>query len=224
MHEILVVEDEPGVVDALRYALKAEGFLVTAVTTLAAARTRLALARPHLVLLDAGLPDGSGFDLLRDLRRGDGVPVVMLTARSAEVDRVVGLELGADDYVAKPFSPRELVARIRAVLRRCAMTLPTGSAGPVELDAAAFRARFFSQPLDLTRYEFRLLVELASAPGRVFSRAELLDRVWEDPGAVNDRTVDTHVKTLRAKLRAIRPEPEAIETVRGEGYRLREQW
>ena len=225
---ILLVEDEPGVADAASYALRTEGFAVEVRDTLAGARGALsgahgALAGVALVVLDVGLPDGSGFDLLRELRRAGTLPVIMLTSRQAEIDRVLGLELGADDYVAKPFSPRELAARVRAVLRRTAVAV--GTVTPVAdlvVDGERRCARYAGVALTLTRYEFRLLEILAGAPGAAFSRARLLDLAWDDPGSTVDRTVDTHVKQLRAKLRAIRAEPDPIETLRGEGYRLRE--
>jgi len=157
------------------------------------------------------------------------VPVIFLTARGAEVDRVVGLELGADDYLAKPFSPRELTARIRAVLRRSqtgtvapAATAPR-AAGPWDHDEARCRVSYRGVALDLTRNEYRLLGALLAAPGRVFSREQLLAAAWDDPGAALDRTVDAHVKTVRAKLRAIAPEADPIATHRGLGYSLREE-
>lgn len=214
---IVLVEDEPGIADAAGYALRTEGFAVEVCGTLAVARD--ALPGAALVVLDVGLPDGNGFDLLREIRRTGNLPVIMLTSRAAEVDRVVGLELGADDYVAKPFSPRELAARVRAVLRRS--TAPALPASGLVVDAQRRAASYMGQPLELTRYEFRLLEVLAGAPGTVFNRSQLLDLVWDDPGSTVDRTVDTHIKQLRAKLRAIHAEPDPLETLRGEGYRLR---
>lgn len=228
---IVVVEDESGIADAVSYALRTEGFSVEVCGTLAAARTALARtagAGASLAVLDVGLPDGSGFDLLREIRRVGNLPVIMLTSRAEEVDRVVGLELGADDYVAKPFSPRELAARVRAVLRRSTATnsvtvpRPEDATSAVVVDADRRAATFCGQSLELTRYEFRLLEVLAGAPGTVFNRSQLLDLVWDDPGSTIDRTVDTHIKQLRAKLRAIRAEPDPLETLRGEGYRLRQ--
>ncbi len=177
-----------------------------------------------LVVLDVGLPDMSGFDVCRELRKQHAVPVIFLTARSSEVDKIVGLELGADDYLAKPFSPRELTARIRAVLRRSNGTSVTGTAPTGWThDAAKCRISFQGKTLDLTRNEYRLLAALLAAPGRVFSRDQLMTAAWDDPGASFDRTVDAHIKTLRAKLRTVAPDADPIVTHRGLGYSLREE-
>jgi two-component system, OmpR family, catabolic regulation response regulator CreB len=182
---------------------------------------------PALAILDVGLPDVNGFELFKQLQQIRELPVVFLTARGDEIDRVVGLELGADDYVTKPFSPRELVARVRTVLRRAQR--PNSTAGPaaerpspLEHDAERRRVRYYDQSLDLSRYEYGILVTLIGRPGRVFTRDELLDRVWDGDHDSYDRTVDAHVKTLRAKLRAIAPDVEAIVTHRGTGYALAE--
>lgn len=239
---ILVVEDEASIADTIVYALQTEGFAVTWKTrgteALAAAR-----AEPFaLVVLDVGLPDVSGFDVCRELRRSDAaLPVIFLTARNAEIDKVVGLELGADDYVVKPFSPRELSARVRAVLRRtqngngtanpgagpvagASATVPSSSsAGPWAHDTARCRIAYRGRPLELTRNEYRLLAALLASPGRVFSRDQLMAAAWDDPGAALDRTVDAHVKLLRAKLREIAPDADPIVTHRGLGYALREE-
>lgn len=217
---VLVVEDEPAIADALRYALTTEGFVVTLVGTLAEARAALVEA-PALIVLDVGLPDGNGFDFCRELRRSSTVPVLFLTARSGEIDRVVGLELGADDYVAKPFSPREVGARVRAILRRCAPAVPAGSA--LRLDPERRRAVYCGTTLELTTQQFRILAALAERPGAVLSRSRLLDLAWDEPGSVVDRIIDTHIKALRAVLRAVRAEPDPIRTVRGEGYALAEE-
>lgn len=225
---VLVVEDEAGIAETVTYALRTEGFRPIWRATGREALAVLATEPVALVVLDVGLPDGSGFDVCRELRRRHDVPVIFLTARSAEVDRIVGLELGADDYLAKPFSPRELTARVRAVLRRTAgsgATRPGGvaPAGPWAHDAARCRIRYRGQALDLTRNEYRLLATLVAAPGRVFSRDQLMTAAWADPGAALDRTVDAHVKTLRAKLRAVAPAHDPIVTHRGLGYSLREE-
>jgi two-component system catabolic regulation response regulator CreB len=174
------------------------------------------------VILDVGLPDLSGFEVCRRLRTFSGVPVIFLTARSEEVDRIVGLEIGADDYLAKPFSPRELTARVRAILRRLdGVQTPCALDGPgFQVDEAALRIRFCGIALELTRYEFRLLRTLLGHPERVFTRAELMDRVWSEAEDTTDRTVDTHVKTLRAKLKAIQPALDPIQTHRGVGYSI----
>ncbi len=248
MHEargILIIEDEPAIADTLLYALKTEGFAPEWCATGGAGLAALAVKNFALVVLDVGLPDGTGFDVCKQIRVSSAVPVLFLTARNTELDRVLGLELGGDDYLVKPFSPRELTARVKAILRRTQNggTLRGGAASPKLQDAmaAATQAGSASRPhrelivdeercairyrgeaLELTRYEFRLLKALAAKPGRVFSRDQLMTAVWEDPGASLDRTVDAHIKTLRAKLRAITPESDPIQTHRGMGYSLRE--
>jgi two-component system catabolic regulation response regulator CreB len=227
---ILIVEDEAAIADTLTYALATDGFLPFRCSTGAEALTAIEREPPDLVVLDVGLPDINGFELFRQISVRSGVPVIFLTARSAEVDRIVGLELGADDYVAKPFSPRELCARIRTVLRRAQRAQPrpeqarANADHPFEIDDERKRIRYFGQPLLLTRYEFRVLRLLIQRPGRVFSRDELLQKAWDEPDASYDRTVDAHVKTLRAKLKAVRADLEAIETHRGTGYALKDGW
>ena len=223
---ILLLEDDPAIAGTVAFALQREGFAVDHVLLVGNAREAAARALPALAILDVGLPDGSGLDLCRAWRQsGDdalrALPVLMLTARAEELDRVVGLELGADDYLTKPFSPRELVARVRALLRRASLAPPAApSPGLFELDAEGQRIAFAGQWLALTRLEFGLLRALLRSPGRIRSRESLLDEVWGAEGDATDRTVDTHVKTLRAKLRAVRPELEPIATHRGMGYSL----
>jgi len=230
---ILVVDDEAVIAGTINYALQTEGFAPVWVMT---GREALAALRQQtfaLVILDVGLPDGSGFDVCREIRRTSAVPVVFLTARSEEIDRIVGLELGADDYVAKPFSPRELTARVRAILRRGqphgglapAAVPPAPSAAPAvwSVDEARCRIAYRGAPLDLTRNEYRLLRTLVAQPGRVFSRDQLMAAAWDDPGSALDRTVDAHIKTVRTKLRAAAPEADPIVTHRGLGYALREE-
>jgi two-component system catabolic regulation response regulator CreB len=223
---ILVVEDEPAIADTIVYALATDGFepewCATGAAALAAARrTPVALA-----VLDIGLPDTNGFELFRALRALDpSLPAIFLTARSSEVDRVVGLELGADDYMAKPFSPRELAARVRTVLRRVQRTATApapAASGAFSVDDEKKSIRFRGRPLELSRTEYRLLKVLVERPGRVFSRDELMERAWDDPAAAFDRTVDAHVKALRAKLREIDAAADPISTHRGMGYSLRE--
>ena len=239
--QILIVEDEPGIADTLSYALRTEGFEPLWCATGEAALQHLPpqAPAPALVILDVGLPDLNGFELFKRIReRAADLPVVFLTARSDEIDRVVGLELGADDYVAKPFSPRELVARVRTVLRRTARAsaspppttvagaLPSAAAAsaptPIDVDDGRRRIRYYGRPLELSRYEYGLLKTLAERPGHVYTRDVLLERVWDDPGESFDRTVDAHVKTLRAKLKAVAPTLEPIRTHRGSGYALAE--
>lgn len=223
---ILIVEDEPAIADTLVYALASEGYAPEHVSLAQAALTRLKSEEFALAILDVGLPDGNGFDLCRELRRFADLPVLFLTARGEEIDRIVGLEIGADDYVTKPFSPREVAARVRVILRRSrAETNPAHGAvpavgSPFELNDAAARIRYRNQVLDLTRYEYLLLKLFIEQPERIFSREQLLEKVWSDPAEVFDRTVDTHIKTLRAKLRAAEPDADPIRTHRGLGYSL----
>jgi len=222
MARILVVEDEGTIADAVLYALRAEGLRAEHCLL---GQPALALLRAEafdVVILDVGLPDITGFELCRQLRAFSEVPVIFLTARDGEIDRVVGLELGADDYVVKPFSPRELVARVRARLRRA-----SGSAqawlqlGAFDLDAAGQRIRYRGQLLPLTRYEYRLLKALVDRNGAILSRERLMEDVWRDAPETVDRTVDTHIKTLRAKLRVLSPGDDPIQTHRGLGYSIK---
>jgi two-component system, OmpR family, catabolic regulation response regulator CreB len=223
---VLVVEDEAPIAETITYALETEGFAPVWKTTGRDALAVLEQQAVALVVLDVGLPDMSGFDVCRELQKLGAPPVIFLTARSSEVDRIVGLELGADDYLAKPFSPRELTARIRAILRRA--NGKNGAAAPASAarwthDEAKCRISYRSRLLELTRNEYRLLATLLASPGRVFSRDQLMEAAWDDPGAALDRTVDAHIKTLRAKLREAAPEGDPIVTHRGLGYSLREE-
>lgn len=219
---VLIVEDEPSIRDAIQYALESDGCDVTCCGTGGDALAKLAAVTTDLVVLDVGLPDMSGFDVCRDLRERDSVPVLFLTARSDEIDRVVGLEIGGDDYVTKPFSPRELSARVRAILRRTrnGADVPAVDTSRFVVDTARFEIRYHETVLDLSRYEYRLLAALIAKPGRVYSRAQLMDAAWEEPEASMERTVDTHIKSLRAKLRAVRADEDPIKTHRGFGYSL----
>jgi two-component system catabolic regulation response regulator CreB len=232
---ILIVEDEPGIADTLQYALRTDGFEPAWVPTGEAALLDVQARPPALVILDVGLPDASGFEVFKRLRAAHAdLPVIFLTARSDEIDRVVGLELGADDYVAKPFSPRELVARVRTILRRARrdeaaapraaskVAPPAPPTPPFAVDTERLQIRFYGRVLDLSRYEYGLLKTLIGRPGRVYTRDELLRLVWDDQSESLDRTVDAHVKTLRAKLKAIVPGVEPIRTHRGSGYALAE--
>ena len=228
---VLIVEDEPGIADTLQYALATEGFeprwCASGEAALALARSAQSVA---LVILDVGLPDINGFELFKRLRAlRDDLPVLFLTARGDEIDRVVGLELGADDYITKPFSPRELVARVRSVLRRtggkaadAAPPAAVPAVSALQCDEGRRLIRYYGRALDLSRYEYGLLKTLLSRPGFVFTRERLLDLVWDDANESLDRTVDAHVKTLRAKLKAVAPELEPIRTHRGVGYALAE--
>ena len=221
---ILVVDDEPAIADAIQYALESEGFQCQRLVTGAEVEPALECQPVALVVLDIGLPDMSGVEVCRRIRQRHDVPVIFLTARGAEVDRVVGLELGADDYVTKPFSPRELAARVKAVLRRSTNRPPVGTTSETafQVDDERCRISYFGRTLDLSRQEYRLLCLLIKRPGRVFSRDQLMELAWESPEASMDRTVDTHVKNIRAKLRAVRPDLDPIATHRGMGYSLKE--
>jgi two-component system catabolic regulation response regulator CreB len=227
---ILVVEDEPSVADTITYALATEQFVPVRHGTGAECLAALAGSSFDLVILDVELPDMSGFDVCRKIRQSSNVPIIFLTARAGEIDRIVGLEIGADDYLVKPFSPRELTARVRAVLRRGErQTAGQGSdatapATPFAVDTERCTITYFGTPLALTRYEYRLLEVLVSRPGRIFSRETLMNRAWEQPEASMERTVDAHIKSIRAKLETVRAGEEPIQTHRGLGYALRESW
>lgn len=222
---VLLVEDDLAIAETILYPLRAEGFAVEHHLLGGGVAERVRAGGIDLVLLDVGLPDVGGFEVCRRLRAFSALPVVFLTARSDEFDRVLGLELGADDYIAKPFSPRELVARVRARLRRHPVADSDGSdgvrrSGRFEHDPEARRIAFAGAQLELTRYEYALLAELLRRPGAILSRAQLLDRAWHDAGESGERTIDTHVKTLRGKLRAVDAGADPLRTHRGVGYSL----
>ncbi|MCL2075752.1 MAG: two-component system response regulator CreB [Betaproteobacteria bacterium] len=223
--KILIVDDEQAIADTLLYALSANGFEADSCMLGGEAINRAASGDYALVVLDVGLPDMNGFDVCREVRRSSNVPILFLTARTEEVDRIVGLELGADDYVSKPFSPRELVSRVRAILRRARShepeNTPSDTPAPAfQVDREGLRIACKGQWLNLTRYETLLLICLLEHPGRVYSRAALMDKVWTDAEETVDRTVDTHIKTLRAKLRAALSGKDPIVTHRGLGYSI----
>jgi two-component system, OmpR family, catabolic regulation response regulator CreB len=229
---ILLLEDEPAIADTLLYSLRSEGFEVTHVTLARDALALFSQRAPDLAILDVGLPDGNGFDVCRMIRKTSDLPIVFLTARGEEIDRVLGLELGADDYVTKPFSPREVCARVKAILRRTAVEKPVAPSvsavapsinGALQLDEAAQRIRCQGDPLALTRYEYLLLATLLKRPERIFSRSELMDLVWGDALDTSERTVDAHIKLVRAKLRACGVGAELIQTHRNMGYSLQPQ-
>lgn len=220
MPHILIVEDEAAIADTLIFALQGDGHSTHWVTLGSAALEQQRLQPADLIILDIGLPDISGFETCRQLRRFSEVPVMFLSARDGEIDRVVGLEIGADDYVVKPFSPREVAARVRAILKRIApRSEPEGRAqGPFEVDTVRMQIFYRRQPLSLTRHEFRLLQCLLEQPERVFSREQLLDAVGVPADAGYERNIDSHIKSLRAKLRQVAVDAEPIQTHRGVGY------
>lgn len=221
--KIWLVEDEMAIADTLIYALKTDGFDVTWFEQGHTVLRALEKEQPDLAILDIGLPDINGFELSRQILEQHNFPFIFLTARAEEVDRIVGLELGADDYIAKPFSPREVSVRVRNILRRTEKkVLPENKdalIGPFLLNEEATSILYCKIPLTLTRYEYLLLKTLLLAPNRVFSRQQLMDHVWIEENSL-DRTIDTHIKTIRAKLKAIDPQTNPIVTHRGFGYSL----
>jgi DNA-binding response OmpR family regulator len=224
VQRILVVEDDMQIARTLRDYLEVAGFEVSTVGDGSAAVASARGDKPDLIVLDLGLPGMDGLDVARELRRSSAVPIVMLTARGEEADRIVGLELGADDYVTKPFSPRELATRVRTVLRRSQPAAPPRErveVGPLVLDASRHEARRDGELLSLTAKEFELLWFLAANPNRVFSRDQLMARVWGYAAALDTGTVTVHVRRLREKLERDPSKPELLETVWGVGYRLR---
>jgi two-component system alkaline phosphatase synthesis response regulator PhoP len=222
---ILVVDDESAIVELVEYNLAREGFEVFTEADGKAAVERARAEKPDLIILDVMLPGMSGMDVCRELRKSTDVPIILLTARKDEVDRVLGLELGADDYVTKPFSPRELVARVKAILRRSQRGGGEGEGIAAHhglvVDEERREVTLDGRPLELTFTEFELLATLAKNPGRAFSRDELLSRIWGEDFYGDARTVDVHIRHLREKLEEDPAAPRFIETVRGVGYRFR---
>jgi len=224
MSHVLIIEDEPAIAETLIYAFKEMGIQATHKLLGGDGLNELRNNTYDFVLLDVGLPDISGFDVCKKIRETSQIPILFLTARNHEIDRIVGLEIGADDYVTKPFSPREVVARVKAILRRMEFNNNHSQVAkqttPFTVDELANRIQYHGQSLELTRYEFLLLKTLISQPRRVFSRNQLMDIVWVNAENTLERTVDAHVKTLRAKLREIDADNETIITHRGMGYSL----
>jgi two-component system, OmpR family, response regulator BaeR len=218
--EILIAEDETTLASVLVGYFRAAGFAASWVADGSEVVSTVRRRPPDLIILDLMLPRRDGLDICRELRTFTTLPVVMVTARVEEVDRLLGLELGADDYICKPFSPRELVARVKAILRRASRGGLTGNSLGLLIDEQKYVAVLDGQPLELTPGEFRLLSTLASAPGRVFSRGQLLDRLYPHHGVVTERVVDSHIRNLRCKLRRASPDRELIESVYGVGYKL----
>jgi two-component system catabolic regulation response regulator CreB len=232
---ILVVEDESAIAESIDFVLRREGFEVAVASNLREARDKLAgrspsggLMKPDLVIMDLMLPDGSGFDFLREIRAHGETPIIVVTSRDEEPDRIAGLEAGADDYVTKPFSPREIVARVRAVLRRAGRPRQDpGEARPsnpggLEIRTDERRVSWAGAPIELTRAEFDLLSTLYMGRGRVFSRQQLIEAIWGHGHIVGDRTIDGHVKAVRRKLSEAGAPETLLSTVRGVGYRLEE--
>ena len=220
---VLLVEDEASYVDALSIGLVGEGFVVAAASTIAEARTQFAAVRPDIVLLDVMLPDGSGVDFCRELRSSSNTPIIMVTARSEEVDVILGLEFGASDYVTKPYRLRELIARIRAVLRRSNTEPSTDiitSIGDIRIDTSRRSVMRNGEELELSRKEFDLLALFASRLGQVVTRDECLDEIWWGRDLTDTRTLDTHVKRLRQKIEVDPGNPVHLVTIRGVGFRL----
>ena len=224
---LLVVDDDRSIREIMKLSLEDEGYLVDTAETAEDALDQVRRIAPDLLILDVMLPGGmSGFDLTREIRRTSNLPIVLLTARTDTIDKVVGLESGADDYVEKPFEMRELVARLRALLRRVssddADTPRVHRIGPVEIRPEEGVVRKNDEPLSLTKTEFRLLVTLAEKPGRVFSREQLLTEVWDYDYFGDARLVDVHIKRLRAKIEDDPHDPKIVQTVRGMGYKVSE--
>lgn len=225
---ILVVEDEKEIADTLTYALSSENFTAIWVADGAQAITALKEETVHLCILDVGLPDSNGFELLKTIRQsGSEVPVMFLTARGEEIDRIIGLEIGTDDYVCKPFSPREVVTRVKVILKRAAHTATKKNSEadteiadnhPFEHSSEHRVVRYNGAPLELTRAEYELMVTFLGQPSRVFSRRQLIDAIWSNNHPSDDRAIDTHIKTLRAKLKPHNPHKDFIVTHRGFGY------
>jgi len=221
MQKILIIEDEPGIADNLVYALKTDKFDVHWAALAEDGFDKVKSWEPDLLILDVGLPDTNGFELCKRIRAFSEVPIIFLTARTEEVDRIVGLEIGGDDYVTKPFSPREVVARVKVILRRATGSTKLDENNDLHgfiIEEEKARISYEGNILELTRYEYLLLKTLMSQPERVFSRGQLMDHVWTEPTGSFERSVDTHIKTLRAKLRLVDEELNPIKTHRGLGY------
>lgn len=231
MQTVLIVEDEPGIADTLNYVLAQEGFKPRWVQLAGDALEVLENESIDAVLLDIGLPDASGLETCKQIRARWNVPILFLTARKEELDRILGLEIGADDYISKPFSPREVAARVKAVLRRSQMSDSQATAspaanneqlqaGPFVLNSTTRSITYHDQILELTPYEYRILSTLLGQPERVFSRAQLLDNLSDTPLPSLERSVDSHIRSLRAKLAAVQPDQQPVRTRRGFGYFL----
>lgn len=223
--EILIFEDETNIAETLIYALETDGFSVQRVATGSEGLKILEQKKVDLIILDVGLPDLNGFEVCKKIRKTSQTPIFFLTARSSEVDKVVGLEIGADDYITKPFSPREVSARVKAIFRRLegrVEQITKNSKSQFVIDESKHKIFFRDVPLNLTKYEFGLLKTLLKRPGQVYSREQLMQIVWSDPEMSLERTVDSHIKSLRMKLKENEP-AEIIVTHRGVGYSIDEE-
>jgi len=219
---ILIVEDEPAIMDTIQYALETDGFETICLTSGMSVIPMLSQNPIDLIILDIGLPDINGFELCKEIRKAHSIPVIFLTARTDEIDRVVGLEIGADDYVTKPFSPRELCARVKAILRRTQQISMSAPSPAFKINESKRRISYFGKILDLSHYEYKIMNTFIRRPGHVYSRDQLMDLVWDEPETSMDRTVDAHIKNLRAKLKTIKPDIDPFITHRGMGYSLKE--
>jgi DNA-binding response OmpR family regulator len=222
MKTILIIEDEPAIARLIRDYLERAGFATISAADGDAGLARARADKPDLILLDLGLPRRDGLDVAREIRKTSEVPIIAVTARGDETDRIVGLELGADDYVVKPFSPKELVARVRAVLRRSEGVVAEDviRSGDIEIDVGRMRVKIDDRVVDLTATEFQLLTTLARTPGRVYTRSQLLDSIHGVAFEAYERAIDTHVRNIRRKIEPIPEEPRYLQTVHGVGYRF----
>lgn len=222
-HRVLIVENEPAIADTIQYALETDGFETTCLYSGLPVLELLAIENMDLIILDIGLPDINGFELCKEIRKNREIPIIFLTARSDEIDKVVGLEIGGDDYVTKPFSPRELSARVKALLRRSQQQSSSkDTLKQFQIDESRRQILYFGQSLDLSRYEFAILKTFIRRPGHVYSRDQLMELCWDEPECSMDRTIDAHIKNIRNKMKAIKPDYDSIITHRGQGYSLKE--
>jgi two-component system catabolic regulation response regulator CreB len=220
--KILIIEDERNIAETLVYALETDGFQAIRVATGQEGLKLLKEKTFDLIILDVGLPDQNGFEVCKRIRKQSQIPIFFLTARSGEIDKVVGLEIGADDYITKPFSPREVTARIKSLFRRLDVNNRSQpsikTAGSFKIDESKYSISLKGKPLELTRYEYGLLKVLLRRPGQVYTRDQLMQEVWDEPEMALDRTIDTHIKSIRTKLREIDQSIDVIQTHRGIGY------
>ena len=222
-NSVLIVEDEPKLSKLISNYLCQAGYETECIENGLDVIPRVLQKTPALILLDLMLPGKNGIDVCKEIRAFSSVPIIMVTARIEEIDRLLGLELGADDYICKPFSPREVVARVKAVLRRSSIQLSSGATNKLLLDEECFQAVLHGHDLELTVVEFQLLCFLAANPGRIYNRNQLMDRIYPDQRVVSDRTIDSHIKNLRKKISTVSPDTELIHSVYGAGYKYDEQ-